>query len=104
MELNVAVPLLVDAVIVLTVAEGIGLIIFHKLTGAGVAPKDYLLNLLAGLCLMAAVRSALLENGFAWVVVWLLLAGLAHTADLVKRWRRRVVTDTATSASARQPP
>ena len=52
----VNVPLL-DAVIVFTVLEGLGLWLHHRITGEGLAPGDYALNMLSGLCLMLAVRA-----------------------------------------------
>jgi hypothetical protein len=104
-QLNILVPLLVDAVIVFTIVEGAALFFFHKLTGGGIAPQNYLLNLVSGACLMAALRAALLENAATWVMLWLLVAGIAHTADLLKHWRRRAAaSDTSTSASGRRPP
>ena len=67
------------------------LIFYHHLTKRGLAPKDYFLNLGAGLCLMLALRSALASAGWAWMVLCLMAAGLAHGADLWTRWRRSQV-------------
>lgn len=78
---------LVDFVIVLTVFEGLGLAALYRLTGRGVAPHDYALNLLSGLCLMLALRSAIHQSGWPWVVACLTAAGVAHVADLWVRWR-----------------
>ena len=77
---------LVDGVITLTVVELLALWIFHKRTGRGLAPSDYLLNGLAGLSLMVALRGALTPL-WGLVALGLLLAGAAHYADLWVRAR-----------------
>ena len=82
---------LIDIVIAVTLIECGVLIFFHRFTKRGLAPKDYLLNLSAGLCLMLALRSALANAGWAWMVLCLMAAGLAHGADLWTRWRRSQV-------------
>ena len=68
---------LVDGVIMLTVAELLALWVFHKRTGRGLAPADYLLNGLAGLSLMVALRGALTPV-WGLVALGLVLAGAAH--------------------------
>jgi hypothetical protein len=45
-------------------------------------------NLLAGACLLMALRSALSGSGWAWIAAWLFAALVAHLADLARRWRR----------------
>ena len=79
---------LIDIVIAMTLLECAALIFYHRLTKRGLAPKDYLLNLAAGFCLMLALRSALADTGWMWMVVFLMAAGLAHGTDLWTRWRR----------------
>lgn len=81
-------PRLADMVIALAVLEGLALVVFYRATGRGIAPGDYLFNLVSGLCLMLALRSLLAGNGWPWQAGWLLAAGLAHWADLWRRWRR----------------
>jgi hypothetical protein len=80
---------LLDAVIVFTVLEGIGLWLHHRFTGQGLAPDDYALNMLSGLCLMLAVRAALASVAWPWIAVCLSASGLAHGWDMVRRWRRQ---------------
>ena len=80
---------IVDAVIALAVLEGFALALHHRLTGRGVAPRDYLVNLLSGLCLMFALRSLLAGAAWFWPAWWLAAAGLAHGAALWSRWRRQ---------------
>ncbi|WP_077001899.1 hypothetical protein [Variovorax sp. KK3] len=78
---------LVDAVIALTAAEAIVLVALHRLTGRGPRPGAYLLNLVSGLCLMAALRCALGDSGgVPWIALWLLAAGASHAADMWRRW------------------
>lgn len=81
---------LVDAVLALTVCEGLALALWHRRTGRGIAPADYALNLLSGLCLMLALRLALGSAAWAWILAALSAAGLAHAADLWCRWRGAV--------------
>lgn len=77
---------LIDGVIALTVVELLALWLFHKRTGRGLAPSDYLLNGLAGLSLMVALRGAVTPL-WGLVAVGLVLAGAAHYADLWMRAR-----------------
>ena len=79
--------LLVDAVIVLTVIELVVLHYWHRRTGRGVNPADIVRNLVSGLMLMLALRFAL--AGGTWLVMlFLVLAGIAHALDILNRWRR----------------
>ncbi|MGE4243386.1 hypothetical protein [Ramlibacter sp.] len=80
---------IVDLVIVLSVLEGLALGLHHRLTGRGLRPGDYALNLVSGLCLMLALRAVLDGAGWPWLAAWMLAAGLAHWADLWRRWRLR---------------
>lgn len=79
---------LVDAVIALTVIETLILLAYHRMTGKGLPPRAYLLNIVSGLCLMLAVRSVLTNTAWPLTVLCLSAAGIAHAADLVARWRR----------------
>ena len=80
---------LVDAVIVFTLLEGAALIAWHRATGRGVAPREFAINMVAGLFLMLALRCLVRDSGAAWVALCLLAAGAAHGSDLWLRWRRR---------------
>jgi hypothetical protein len=82
--------LLIDIVIAVTLIECGALVVYHHFTKRGLAPKDYLVNLCAGLCLMLALRSAL-ADGWLWMVLCLMAAGLAHGTDLWTRWKRSQV-------------
>ncbi len=80
---------LVDAVIALTVAETLALLAYHRLTGKGLPPRAYLLNIMSGLCLMLAVRSVLMNAAWPLTMLCLSAAGVAHASDLWARWRRQ---------------
>lgn len=88
MALEDIVRWVVDGVIVLTVIEVILLAVLHRWTGRGVAPSEILLNVLSGLSLMLALRSALSDSPLVMVLGALLLAGIFHSLDLLRRWRR----------------
>lgn len=72
----------------LTALELLALWLFHKRTGRGLAPADYLLNGLAGLGLMVALRGALTPH-WGLVALGLLAGGAAHYADLLLRLRSK---------------
>jgi hypothetical protein len=80
---------LIDVVIAFTVLEGLALAVYHRLSGRGLAARDYAANLLAGLCLMLAVRGAVRGAQWQWVGLYLSAAGLIHAADLWWRWHHR---------------
>ncbi len=77
----------IDLAIAITLIEAAVLVLHHRLTGRGVAPAEFIVNLLSGLCLMLALRAALGGAGWPWVALPLLLAGLTHLFDLSRRWR-----------------
>ena len=87
----------VDAILALTIVEGALLWWWHRRTGRGVAPSDFGLNWMSGLCLMVAVRVALSGSGPAsgavfsatlgGILLCLSAAGALHGIDLWRRWR-----------------
>ena len=81
--------LLLDAVIAFTLLEGVALWLYHATTGRGLAPRDYALNMVSGLCLMLAVRTALGDSPWPWIAVCLAGAGLAHGLDIWRRFQRQ---------------
>ena len=80
---------MVDGVIAFTFLEGAWLTWYHRRTGSGVAPRDFLANMVSGLCLMAGLRTALAHGPHPGVALALMAAGLVHGIDLCLRWRRR---------------
>ncbi len=79
---------IVDAVIVIAVIELAALLVHHRRTGRGLAPRELLPVLGAGLFLMLGLRAVL--AGVAWPSppVCLAGAGLAHLVHLIRRWPR----------------
>ncbi len=80
---------LVDLAIAITLAEWMGLALYHRITGRGLPPEAYALNLLSGLCLMLALRSVLQGHEWFWGAGCLAASGLAHFSDLRQRWQRQ---------------
>jgi hypothetical protein len=80
---------LVEIAIALTLAEWLALVLYHRFTGNGPAPHTYGLNLVSGLCLMLALRSALQGEDWIWGAGCLAASGLAHLAYLRQRWQRQ---------------
>ena len=69
------------AILVLVVIEGAALALFHRRTGRGIAPLPLLANLLAGGCLMLAIRAALLDHPWPWIGLFMAFALVAHLVD-----------------------
>jgi len=80
--------LFVDIAIGFRVLEMMALLLWHRLTGRGLAPPDYILNLVAGLWLMLALRSAL-SSVWEIMALCLIAAGVTHLSDLVLRAQRK---------------
>ena len=78
---------LIDTIIIITVIEVTVLLLYHYQTKRGLKPRDYLFNVVSGLCLMLALRCALSGSSWYVVSVFLLAAGLAHVTDIVLRLR-----------------
>lgn len=77
----------VDFVLLVMALEAALLIALFRRRGLGVAPADLLAMLLAGACLLLALRAALTQAPWLWVAGWLALALVAHLADVRRRWR-----------------
>jgi hypothetical protein len=88
--MNLGLAQLVDAVIVFALLECIVLTVHHRSTGRGVPLRDFLANMVSGLCLMLALRCVVRDAGTAWIALCLLAAGVAHGTDLWMRWRHAV--------------
>ncbi|MEY6431060.1 hypothetical protein ABC977_01405 [Thioalkalicoccus limnaeus] len=79
---------IIDLILFLVVVEAVAILAYRRISGRGPALADLLSNLLAGACLMLAVRAALVDAGWQWVAVWLFAGLVAHLFDLSRRWRR----------------
>lgn len=80
---------LVDTAIAITLAEWLGLVVYHRLTGRGPSPPTFQWNLLSGLCLMGALRCALQDLDWIWGAGCLAASGVAHLTYLRQRWQRQ---------------
>ena len=79
---------IVDLVIAFMALEALALFVYCRCTPLGPAPADIAAMLLAGLCLLLALRAALTGADWLWVAVFLSAALVAHLADLRRRWWR----------------
>jgi len=78
---------IVELILLLTVVEGLGLVWWYRRSGRGVAPREFLANLVSGCLLLLAMRAYVGSAWWGWVAGCLLLAGVAHSVDLLRRWR-----------------
>jgi hypothetical protein len=76
----------IDLILVLVLAEAVGLVLLRWATGRGIAPSALLANLAAGAFLLGALRCGMSGAGNAWVGLCLALALVAHLTDLRVRW------------------
>jgi hypothetical protein len=79
---------LVDLILVVVAIEAAILTMYWSRVRRGVAPFDLLPNLCAGLFLLLALRVTLAGGGWVMASACLAAAGLAHLADLRRRWRK----------------
>lgn len=80
---------LIDIAIGITLLELLLLLAYHRHTGRGLPARAFVLNVCAGLALMLALRASLAGAAWVWVAAALFLAGLAHAADMRRRWLQR---------------
>ena len=78
---------IIDLILGLTVLEAIALVVLHRLRGRGVDPREFAANLLSGCLLLLAMRAYVSGAGWIWIATSLLLAGVAHSVDMARRWR-----------------
>ena len=76
----------IDLILILVLAEAVGLLLLRWATGRGIAPSALLCNLAAGGFLLAALRFGMSGAADSWIGLCLALALLAHLADLRARW------------------
>jgi hypothetical protein len=78
---------IVDLILGLIVLEAVVLALWHRWTGKGVSSAGIIWFLMAGACLLLALRAALTGATWFWIALWLAAALAAHVADLHHRWR-----------------
>ena len=77
---------IVDLILMLTLVEAAVLVLHHHSTGRGVAPGEFLGNLVSGVFLLLALRAGLVGAWWGWISLCLLAALAAHLNDLRARW------------------
>jgi hypothetical protein len=90
---------IVDLILALVAAEALLLAGWRRWTGRGLPLGALLGNLLAGACLLLAVRTALTDAPWPWTAAWLGAALAAHLWDLSQRWPRPPVPGNPGSTS-----
>jgi hypothetical protein len=76
-----------ELVLLLTVLEAVGLILFYRLTGRGIMVAGFLPNMLAGDFLLLAWIASARGEAWPWSAAALLVALSCHVTDLALRWR-----------------
>jgi hypothetical protein len=76
----------VDVIIVVMIAEAVVLFLYHRRTSLGPPPAEIVAMLVAGLCLLLALRAALTGSNWLWIAAFLTTALVAHLVDLHRRW------------------
>jgi len=82
-------PLVVDIAIGFITLETLLLWAWYNFTGRGLALADCVLTIVSGACLMLALRYALTPGGWPGMALFLIAAGIAHGADLRRRWANK---------------
>jgi hypothetical protein len=77
----------IDAILVLMLAEGALLWFVQARTGRGLPLRAILTFLASGAALMLALRAALIGDGWEIISAFLLIGLAAHLADIAGRWK-----------------
>ena len=77
---------IVDIIIGFMMLEALLLFLYGRMTTRGPAAADIATMLLAGLCLLLALRAALTGAGWLPIALCLLASLVAHLADLRRRY------------------
>ena len=80
---------IVDLLLAFVVLEAVALAVYRFRTGSGPAPMQIAGSLLAGACLMLALRGALTGGPWSSIAPWLAASLAAHLVDLRQRWSAR---------------
>ena len=78
----------IDLIVALVCCEAAALLLYRRRVGAGPMAPDLLPNLLAGICLLLAVRGALVGAEWGWVALPLAASLVFHLIDLRRRWHQ----------------
>jgi hypothetical protein len=77
---------IVDIIIALMLLEAAGLYALFRTRGHGIPAAGLLGNLLAGMCLLMALRTALTAGDWWLIAFWLAASLVGHLLDLRSRW------------------
>lgn len=80
---------IIDGIIVLMVLETVALLALRTITNNGVSLRALLPFMAAGICLMLALRTALVDGSWMVIAGMLMLAFVFHILDIALRWDRR---------------
>lgn len=78
---------LVDLILLLVALESVALVVLWRWTHRGIPPLDLMPNILAGAFLLLTLRLAQASVDWTMCCASLAAAGLAHVADIYRRWR-----------------
>jgi len=79
---------IIDIIAAFMLIECLVLVVWRRQSGSGLAVSALLANLAAGAAMMFSLRAALLGRPWQIISLWLILALLAHAADLKIRWAK----------------
>lgn len=86
---SVPLVMLLDLLIAGVALEALALLLWRHRSGTGPPAAEWLPTLLAGAGVMLAWRASAAGAPPMWVAAAMALAGLAHVADLARRWHRQ---------------
>ncbi len=78
----------VDGILILMLAEWIGLSLLGRRSPQAMPAIALLVSLGAGAALLLALRAALIGASWRWIALWLAVAFLMHGLDMNFRWSR----------------
>jgi len=78
---------LADLILLVVALEIIALVLVWRWAHQGIAPLDLFPNILAGAFLLLTLRLAQADADWSVCCASLAAAGMAHIADLYRRWR-----------------
>lgn len=79
---------LVDAIIVLVVLEGMGLVVFRRANGRGMPPLEVVSFLGAGAGLLIALRVLISDGSLLWFAAAMLVSLVMHLWHVKQRWEK----------------
>ncbi len=75
----------VDVILLIMAVEAASLIAYRRMTGRGLTTSSVMLMLAPGAFLLLALRAALTAEAWFVIIAWLVVALVAHLADLRSR-------------------